>query len=82
MVGVYPLVATIGAAVNVTMITYDGSAFVGLSADDRAVPDLDALVEDLRAGFAEVTGKPVGPWDPLAATHQGDGTPKARAVRQ
>jgi hypothetical protein len=82
MVGVYPLVATIGAAINVTMITYDGSAFVGLSADDRAVPDLDALVEDLRAGFAEVTGKPVGPWDPLAATRRGDGTPKARAVRQ
>ena len=44
MVGAYPLVATIGAAVNVTMVTYDGSAFVGLSADDRAVPDLDAFV--------------------------------------
>ena len=82
MVGAYPLVATIGAAVNVTMVTYDGSAFVGLSADDRAVPDLDAFVEDLRSGFAEVTGKPVGPWDPLAARRQGDGTPKARAVRQ
>ena len=82
MVGAYPLVATIGAAVNVTMVTYDGSAFVGVSADDRAVPDLDAFVEDLRSGFAEVTGKPVGPWDPLAARRQGHGTPKARAVRQ
>ena len=81
MVGVYPLVATIGAAVNVTMITYDGSAFVGVSADDRAVPDLDALVADLRAGFAEVTGKPVGPSDPLTTPRRGDGTPKARAVR-
>ena len=76
------MVATIGAAVNVTMVTYDGSAFVGVSADDRAVPDLDAFVEDLRSGFAEVTGKPVGPWDPLAARRQGHGTPKARAVRQ
>jgi hypothetical protein len=82
MVGAYPLVATIGAAINVTMITYDGSAFVGLSADDRAVPDLDALVEDLRAGFAEVTGEPVGPGDPLSSPRRGDGTPKARAVRQ
>ena len=82
MVGVYPLVATIGAAVNVTMITYDGSAFVGLSADDRAVPDLEALVADLRAGFAEVTGQPVGSWDPLSPPRKGDGTPKARAVRQ
>jgi len=81
MVGVYPLVATIGAAVNVTMITYDGSAFVGVSADDRAIPDLDALVADLRAGFAEVTGKPVGPSDPLTTPRRADGTPKARAVR-
>lgn len=81
MVGAYPLVATVGAAVNVTMVTYDGSAFIGISADDRAVPDLDDLVEDLRAGFAEVTEAPVGPADPLATPHKGDGTPKARAVR-
>ena len=40
IVGMYPLVATIGAAVNVTMVTYDGAAFVGISADDRAVPEL------------------------------------------
>ena len=81
MVGAYPLVATIGAAVNVTMVTYDGSAFVGISADERAVPDLEALVQDLRHGFGAVTGRPVGPPDPLAAPHRGDGTPKARAVR-
>jgi diacylglycerol O-acyltransferase len=56
MLAVYPLVATIGAAVNVTMVTYDGTAYVGISADDRAVPDLDELVEDLRSGFAEVAG--------------------------
>jgi diacylglycerol O-acyltransferase / wax synthase len=56
MLAAYPLVATIGAAVNVTMVTYDGTAYVGISADDRAVPDLDDLVEDLRSGFAEVAG--------------------------
>ncbi len=27
----------IGAAVNITMVTYDGTAFVGVSSDDRAV---------------------------------------------
>jgi diacylglycerol O-acyltransferase len=53
---VYPLVATIGAAVNITMVTYDGTAFFGISADDRAVSDLPALVADLAAGFATVTG--------------------------
>ena len=53
MVAAYPLVATIGAAVNITMVTYDGQAYIGVSADDRAVSDLDDLVEDLRAGFAD-----------------------------
>ncbi len=67
MVAAYPLVATIGAAVNITMVTYDGQAFIGVSADDRAVGDLDDLVEDLRAGFAAVTGAPVGPADRYAA---------------
>ena len=80
--GMYPLVATIGAAVNVTMVTYDGSAFVGISADDRAVPDIDALVADMRSGFATVTDGPVGPADPLAEAGVGDGTPKARAIRE
>ena len=52
----YPLVATIGAAVNITMVTYDGTAFIGVSADDRAVGDLGHLIRDLEAGFAEVIG--------------------------
>jgi hypothetical protein len=82
IVGMYPLVATIGAAANVTMVTYDGSAFVGLAADERAVPDLDALVADLRSGFATVTGEPVGAADPLVEPGAQDGTPKARAVRE
>lgn len=79
--GMYPLVATIGAAVNVTMVTYDGTAFVGIAGDDRAVPDMDSLVEDLRSGFATVVGEPVGPADPLSEPRAGDGTPKARSIR-
>jgi diacylglycerol O-acyltransferase len=66
LVAAYPLVATIGSAVNITMVTYDGTAFIGMSADDRAVPDLPALVDDLRAGFATVTGAPVRPADRYA----------------
>ena len=72
MVAAYPLVATIGAAVNITMVTYDGTAYIGVSADDRAVTDLDDLVEDLRGGFAAVTGEPVGSADPYADTHRAD----------
>jgi hypothetical protein len=66
MVAVYPLVATIGAAVNITMVTYDSTAYIGVSTDDRAVSDIDDLVEDLRHGFEQVTGIPVGPADPYA----------------
>ena len=61
MIAAYPLVATIGAAVNVTMVTYDGTIFIGVSADDRAVPDLPALVDDLRQGFATTVGQPIRP---------------------
>ncbi len=82
-VGVWPLVATIGAAVNITMVTYDGTAFVGLSADDQAVPDLAALVDDLRDGFAEVLGgKKIGPADPVAEPRRGEGSSHAASVRE
>jgi WS/DGAT/MGAT family acyltransferase len=76
MLAAYPLVATIGAAVNITMVTYDGHAFVGVSADDRAVSDLADLVEDLRSGFEMVTGQPTGPADRYAgADTPGSTTP-------
>lgn len=56
VIAIYPLVATIGAAVNVTMVTYDGRAFLGISADDRAVQDLPDLMADLADGFETVVG--------------------------
>ncbi len=55
MIAVYPLVATIGAAVNVTMVTYDSKAFIGVSTDDRAIGDHTDFMHDLRAGFHVVT---------------------------
>ena len=55
MIAVYPLVATIGAAVNVTMVTYDSKAFIGVSTDDRAIGDHADLMHDLRAGFHAVS---------------------------
>lgn len=69
----YPLVATIGAAVNVTMLTYNGTASVGVSTDDAAVEDPDILLESLRRGFSDAIGihvpasSPLGP-DPQAAS--------------
>ena len=52
----YPLVGTIGAAINVTMLTYIGTANVGVSSDDAAVTDREQLMESLRFGFREVIG--------------------------
>jgi diacylglycerol O-acyltransferase len=81
-VGIWPLVATIGAAVNITMVTYDGTAFVGLSADDRGVPDLEILVADLRSGFAEVLEEKIGPADPVSTAPSSDADSHAAAVRK
>ncbi len=65
-VALYPLVATIGAAVNVTMVTYCGTAYLGISTDDRAVPDPETMLAALREGFEQVTGAAV----------RGDDTPE------
>ena len=62
----YPLVGTIGAAINVTMLTYNGTASVGVSTDDAAVGDRGELVASLREGFAEVLGDAILPGDPLS----------------
>ena len=62
----YPLVGTIGAAINVTMLTYNGIAGVGISTDDAAVADRHELIESLRYGFTEVVGEAILPGDPLS----------------
>ena len=61
----YPLVGTIGAAINVTMLTYEGTASVGVSSDDAAVGDRAELISSLRSGFGEVIGSSVLDGDPL-----------------
>lgn len=61
----YPLVGTIGAAINVTMLTYEGIASVGVSSDDLAVGDRETLIYSLRSGFREAVGSAVLDGDPL-----------------
>lgn len=78
MTAAFPLVATIGAAVNITMVTYDGTACIGISTDDRAIPVPSRLASALRRGFEEVTGSPVGDSDRYSgpsASHPGDDSP-------
>ena len=45
---------TIGTAVNLTLLSYNGACCVGVTIDNAAVPDPDVLVECLRDGFEEV----------------------------
>jgi hypothetical protein len=80
VVRMYPLVATIGAAVNVTMLTYNGTASIGVSTDDAAVDDREELIRCLRTGFRVVTGTPVAAGTPLTRRrHAQAGERKASA---
>ena len=45
---------TIGAALNVTLMSYCGTCYVGVNIDTGAVPDHDVLMDCLRDGFDEV----------------------------
>ncbi len=65
VLAMYPLTATVGAATNVTLLSYNGIAGIGISMDDAAIPDQDLFVECIGAGFAEVIGEPVGPSNPI-----------------
>lgn len=47
---------TIGAAANVTLMSYRGTCHVGITIDTGAVPDPEKLVGCLADGFAEVLG--------------------------
>jgi WS/DGAT/MGAT family acyltransferase len=62
----YPLIGTIGAAINVTMLTYTDSAGVGISSDDAAVGDRHQLMESLRYGFREAVGADALVGDPIS----------------
>lgn len=43
-----------GSAANLTLLSHCGTCFVGVNSDLRAIPDLRAFTDDLRAGFDEV----------------------------
>ena len=43
-----------GAAANVVLLSHCGTCFVGVNTDLRAIPDTDAFLADLQAGFDEV----------------------------
>jgi hypothetical protein len=51
----YAFGPTIGAALNATLVSYNGRCFIGVNVDTAAVPDAAAMLECLHVGFEEVT---------------------------
>ena len=43
-----------GTAVNVTLMSYDGTAYVGMHIDPAAIPDPKLLKNCLRAGLGDL----------------------------
>jgi diacylglycerol O-acyltransferase / wax synthase len=64
VLGFYPFGPTIGAAINVTLLSYCGTCNVGVNSDTGAVPDPDLLLTCLREGFEEILDLG-GPHDPV-----------------
>ena len=50
----YAFGPTIGAALNATLVSYNGRCYVGLNVDTGAIPDGAAMLECMREGFDEV----------------------------
>jgi hypothetical protein len=64
----YPIVPTMGAAANITMLSYARRhCSLGVTMDDAAVPDPQGFMECLAEGFAEIGATPeASPFDPLS----------------
>ena len=61
MLRTYPYVPIGGEmGVNVAILSYNGTAYVGFGGDIHAVPDIDRLEELLRASFAELRNAAIG----------------------
>ena len=50
----FPFGPTAGSAVNITLMSYDGTCCIGVNSDAAAVPDPDVLQRCLEDGFAEI----------------------------
>jgi WS/DGAT/MGAT family acyltransferase len=51
---IVPFAPKAGAAANLGLMTYNGTAYVGINVDTRAIPDPGVFLECIRAAFDEV----------------------------
>jgi WS/DGAT/MGAT family acyltransferase len=73
----YPFGPTIGAAANVTLMSYRGTCHMGVTTDAGAVPDPDVLMRCLRESFDEILA--TGRRRPRTAAKAPRGATTARA---
>lgn len=57
----YAFGPTIGASVDVTLLTYVDTCALGIDVDTGAIPDHDVFSESLVAGFDEVLALALAP---------------------
>ena len=76
---VVPFAPKCGAAVNVGLMSYDGTAYVGVTIDPRAVPDPEVLVEHLRRSFDEILAIAEPDAHALVGFHSGQPVPGSAA---
>lgn len=57
----FPFGPPAGAALNVTLYSYDGACQIGVNCDRAAVPDAELLTECLQRGFEEVLAAAAAP---------------------
>jgi hypothetical protein len=89
--GYFPFGPTIGASLNVTLLSYDGTCCIGVTVDAAAVPDAEVLVHCLAQGFGEVlalggdhtpVGLPLHDDPSVCGAVVGADAPQLRAERQ
>jgi diacylglycerol O-acyltransferase / wax synthase len=66
---------TIGSSVNLTLLSYNGTCFIGVTIDTAAAPDFTVLTGCLREGFEEVLAL-AGDHDPVGVSTQVRLTPQ------
>jgi WS/DGAT/MGAT family acyltransferase len=52
--GIIPFAPKGGAAANVALMTYHGTAYIGINVDTRAIPDPEVFIDHIRRAFDEM----------------------------
>ncbi len=71
-----------GASANIGLMTYNGTGYVGINIDTRAIPDADVFLEHIRAGFDEVLAIADPEAHAVIGIHSGQAPAEGAIVRE